>query len=410
MVLGLEDSVGLSNCAPRRTDQGWAFAPEDDYADDLHGAAALHDLYRRSDPGYSGRVTTPVLWDRARGRIVSNESADILRMMSTQMAHLGNGLDLYPVRLRGEIDAASAAIHAELNNGVYRAGFAETQAAYEEAAHGVFRRLDALERDLAARAAVLGLDGTDPEAPGPFLHGAELTETDLRLFPTLARFDVAYHSAFRCNLRRLTDYPHLWAYARRLHRLPGVERTVDLAIYRRAITRPRPSGTRWASCPSDQRSTGRPEGASGGLRARPVQAGDDGEHDASQAGEVVAQPRCHLERAVHRCRKARELQRVTILRKLPFAFGPTQAVIERGLLGGEGLRHAAANASRAQLASVEGEHQQAAALRVLGCQHVHQHAERPFRGLRPPQLARPPMTSLGGGSSGGVGRRLAQGA
>lgn len=240
-VLGLEDAVGLSNCAPRRTDQGWVFDPNDGFSDDLHGAAALHEIYARSDPNYSGRVTTPVLWDRKRGRIVSNESADILRMMTTQMMHLGTAgagapRELYPAPLRVRIDELSDRVHGALNNGVYRAGFAGTQAAYETAAHGVFAMLDTLETRLADQQAT-----PDPRAAGPFLFGSDLTESDLRLFPTLVRFDVGYHSAFKCNLRRLVDYPHLWAYARRIYRLPGVADTVDLDVYRRGYNSPSPN-------------------------------------------------------------------------------------------------------------------------------------------------------------------------
>lgn len=233
-VLGLEGAVGLSNCAPRRTDQGWVFDPAAGYRDDLHGASALHELYRRSDPRYSGRVTTPVLWDRRRERIVSNESADILRMMTTQMS---DGA-LYPRGMRDAIDALSARLHRDLNNGVYRAGFASAQEPYEAAARDVFALLDELEVRLAREAEALGVDGTDPATPGPYLHGAALTESDLRLFPTLARFDVAYHAAFRCNLYRVSDRAHLWAYARRIHALPGVAATVDQDIYRRGYHSP----------------------------------------------------------------------------------------------------------------------------------------------------------------------------
>ena len=213
---GLEDVLGVSFCAPQRTDQGWVF--DDDYRDDIHGAAALHELYARAEPGYTGRVTVPALWDRNASRIVSNESADILRMMNDAWAGQGgNDRDRDPEAHRAEIDAWNGRIHADLNNGVYRAGFAETQSAYDAAVREVFDTLDALEAHL---------DGRD------WIVGGDVSEADLRLFPTLARFDVAYHGAFKCNIRRLVDYPRLWAYARRLYAMPGVAGTVRLDIYK----------------------------------------------------------------------------------------------------------------------------------------------------------------------------------
>ncbi len=237
VVMGLEDVIGLSTCAPRLTDQGWVFDAVSGFTDHLCGSAALHELYHRSDPGYSGRATTPVLWDRHREKIVSNESADIVRMLATQFGTFASqdAPDLYPCDLRDEIDALSSEIHDRLNNGVYRAGFAGTQEAYEGATRDVFAMLDALEARLGS---VAGRAGHATDTPGPFLHGSSLTETDLRLFPTLARFDVAYHSAFKCNLRRLTDYPHLWGYAKRLYRHDGVAATADFDIYRRGYHSP----------------------------------------------------------------------------------------------------------------------------------------------------------------------------
>lgn len=223
VLKGLQDVISVSYCAPRRTDQGWVFT--DDYPDPLHGVASLHDLYSRAVPDYSGRVTVPVLWDRDTDRIVSNESADILRMMNHGWED-ASGPDLCPADLEDEIDAWNERIHKGLNNGVYRAGFAESQAAYDAGVSDVFATLDAVEERLS--------DGR------AWLMGDRITETDLRLFPTLARFDVAYHGAFKCNIRQLIDYPNLWAYARRLYALPGLAETVRFDIYKAGYYSPSP--------------------------------------------------------------------------------------------------------------------------------------------------------------------------
>lgn len=212
---GLDDAVSVSVVEPALTDQGWRFG---DYRgadrDALNGATYLHQIYTRADPVFSGRATVPVLWDKQRGTIVSNESADIVRMFNSGFGALASGPDLYPADLAAEIDALNAAIYPALNNGVYRAGFATTQAAYEEAFAEVFASLYALEARLA--------DGRD------YLHGARVTETDIRAFVTLVRFDAAYHGLFKCNLRRIADYPGLSAYQQRLLALPGVRETVNL--------------------------------------------------------------------------------------------------------------------------------------------------------------------------------------
>ncbi|MFD0915388.1 glutathione S-transferase family protein [Pseudahrensia aquimaris] len=214
----LEDIVTVSVCAPRRTDQGWIFDRNAGYPDDLFDSEFLHELYSRSHRNYSGRVTVPILWDRETDTIVSNESADIVRMFGSVFNNCGgNDWDAYPVDLRAEIDLWNDRIHKNLNNGVYRAGFSESQEAYEKGFHDVFETLDALESHLADR---------------QWLMGDELTEADARLFPTLARFDVAYFGAFKCNLRRLIDYPNLWDYARRLYNSPGVAATVRFDIYK----------------------------------------------------------------------------------------------------------------------------------------------------------------------------------
>ncbi len=222
-LLGLEDAIDVSYALPRRTDQGWVFDAEGDFADRLFGAASLHEIYSRGAPGYTGRVTVPVIWDRESGRIVSNESADVIRMLNDAF---GGRIDLCPAGLRPEIDRWNALIYPTLNNGVYRAGFASSQAAYETAAREVFATLDRIEAQLGRTR---------------FLAGDSLTEADIRLFPTLARFDVAYHYAFKCNLRRLVDYPNLWPYAREIHQTPGVAGTVRFDIYKRGYHSPSPN-------------------------------------------------------------------------------------------------------------------------------------------------------------------------
>ncbi len=221
----LEDIVSLSFVRPRRSDAGWVFDPDDEaYRDPLLGRRALHEIYSQADPGFSGRVTVPVLWDRKKGTIVNNESAEIIRMFDTAFAGLAQEtLELCPETLRGEIDALNERLYATVNNGVYRAGFAASQAAYDEACRELFAFLDWLDARLAERR---------------FLLGDQATEADWRLFPTLVRFDVAYFGAFKCNLRRLIDYPNLWPYARDLYQTPGIAETVDLETYKRGYYSP----------------------------------------------------------------------------------------------------------------------------------------------------------------------------
>lgn len=216
---GLESVVSLSVVEPVLGLEGWTFAPAEGATpgatvDHVNGATWMHDLYRKADPQVNGRATVPVLWDKATGTLVSNESADILRMFDTGFGDLASGPDLRPAALASEIDALNDWIYPRLNNGVYRAGFATTQAAYDEAVVQVFEALEALEARLA--------DGRD------FLHGAAFTETDIRAFVTLVRFDTAYHGIFKCNLRRLADYPGLDRYLRRVLAVPGVRETVNL--------------------------------------------------------------------------------------------------------------------------------------------------------------------------------------
>ncbi|ODT82400.1 MAG: glutathione-dependent reductase [Pelagibacterium sp. SCN 64-44] len=212
----LEDVISLSVVEPALTEQGWRFG---DYPgsnrDTVNGATYLHELYTRADPAISGRATVPVLWDKKRGTIVNNESADILRMLNSGFGDLADpSYDFYPADLREEIDALNARIYPRLNNGVYRAGFATTQVAYEEAFHEVFAMLDELEERFA--------DGRD------YLSGDRLTEADIRLFVTLVRFDVAYHGLFKCNLRRIADYAGLSRYMARILAVPGIRETVNI--------------------------------------------------------------------------------------------------------------------------------------------------------------------------------------
>lgn len=208
---GLEDVVSLSIVEPELTDQGWRFLAG---GDAVNSATYMHEIYTKADPAVNGRATVPVLWDKATGKLVNNESADILRMFNSGFGALASGPDLYPADLAADINELSAAIYPKLNNGVYRAGFATTQIAYDEAYDDVFAALDDLEQRLS--------DGRQ------WLHGDRFTETDIRAFVTLIRFDAAYNGLFKCNKRRLADYPALSAYTGRVYRLPGVAETVSL--------------------------------------------------------------------------------------------------------------------------------------------------------------------------------------
>jgi len=222
---GLEKAMPVFYAAPEMLSHGW------EYADG--GIRYLYELYARTKPDYTGRVTVPVLWDSKVGRIVNNESSEILRMLNTEFGRLATRRlpDLYPAALRKEIDAVNERVYRTVNNGVYRAGFASAQEKYDQAVTALFATLDWLERRLAKRR---------------WLCGRQFTEADVRLFTTLVRFDAVYYSHFKCNLRRLTDYPRLWRYARRIHALPGVARTVDLdeikAHYYRSMPEINPSG------------------------------------------------------------------------------------------------------------------------------------------------------------------------
>lgn len=212
---GLEGIISLSVVEPALTDEGWRFGDgQGSTHDTINGATYIHEIYTRVDAAFTGRATVPVLWDKERETIVNNESADIVRIFNSGFGALANdSIDLYAEDLRGSIDALNDKIYHGLNNGVYRAGFATTQEAYEEAFHDVFATLDRLEESL---------DG------GPFLFGTRLTETDIRLFVTLVRFDTAYHGLFKCNLRRIVDYPNLSAYLDRMLTIPGIAETVNI--------------------------------------------------------------------------------------------------------------------------------------------------------------------------------------
>ncbi|MCH4873100.1 MULTISPECIES: glutathione S-transferase family protein [Pseudomonas] len=213
---GLESLIDVSVVSWLMLENGWtfdkAFGSSGDKLDDF---SFLHQRYTRDTPDYTGRVTVPVLWDTQQQCIVSNESADIIRMFNTAFDGLtGNTLDLYPSSLRGEIDRWNERIYPALNNGVYRAGFATSQSAYELAFDDVFRELDDLEAHLQ---------------DNRYLAGQHFTEADIRLFTTLIRFDAVYYSHFKCNERRIADYPHLSNWLRELYQWPGIAATVDFA-------------------------------------------------------------------------------------------------------------------------------------------------------------------------------------
>ena len=213
---GLKPHIGLSVVHPDMLDEGWTFATDfpGTTGDTLFDLPFLRDLYTRAAPDVSGRVTVPVLWDRRLNTIVSNESSEIIRMFNSAFDGLtGDSEDYWPVPLRAEIEVLNARIYDEVNNGVYKAGFATTQAAYDAAVGPLFAALDWLETHLADRR---------------WLLGDALTEADWRLFTTLVRFDSVYHLHFKCNRRRIVDYPNLWAYTRALYQTPGVADTVRM--------------------------------------------------------------------------------------------------------------------------------------------------------------------------------------
>jgi putative glutathione S-transferase len=210
----LEGMIGLSVTHWLMGEEGWTFdAGEGVIPDTVNGMRTVYQLYTLADAAYSGRATVPALWDKERRTIVNNESSEIIRMLNSAFDGVGAAPgDYYPAPLRAEIDAINARVYDTVNNGVYKAGFATTQAAYEAAVGPLFQSLDWLEARLAGQR---------------FLIGNQPTEADWRLFTTLVRFDAAYFGHFKCNVRRIVDYPNLWAYARDLYQWPGVRETVN---------------------------------------------------------------------------------------------------------------------------------------------------------------------------------------
>ncbi len=212
---GLENHIGVSVVHPDMLGEGWTF--DDDFpgatGDTLFGLPYARDIYTRADPNFSGRVTVPILWDKERGTIVSNESAEIIRMFNSAFNEItGNRDDYHPAALHDRIEEVNARVYDTLNNGVYKAGFATTQEAYDAAVHPLFDTLDWIEYILSENR---------------YLAGDKMTEADWRLFTTLVRFDKVYHLHFKCNRKRIVDYPNLWAYTRELYQVPGVAETVN---------------------------------------------------------------------------------------------------------------------------------------------------------------------------------------
>lgn len=213
---GLRDLISVSVVHPDMLEHGWTFETDAHGAtgDSLYGSAFAHQIYTRADPHYSGRVTVPILWDKTQQTIVSNESSEIIRMFNSAFdAITGNTDDYWPVQMRNDIEQVNARVYSDINNGVYKSGFATTQAAYDAAVHPLFDTLDWIEDRLATNR---------------YLMGDRLTEADWRLFTTLIRFDPVYHLHFKCNRKRVIDYPNLWAYTRELYQWPGIARTVNL--------------------------------------------------------------------------------------------------------------------------------------------------------------------------------------
>jgi putative glutathione S-transferase len=208
----LESFISLSVVAPLMLSQGWEF--DEEHPDHVNGRQRLYEVYQAADPHYTGRVTVPVLWDKRRGTIVSNESSEIIRMFNSAFGEGASpSVDFYPEALREEIDAINARVYDNVNNGVYKAGFATSQEAYEEAVTALFETLDELDERLGR---------------SRYLVGERITEADWRLFTTLVRFDAVYVGHFKCNIRRIADYPNLSGYLRELYQVPGVAGTVNM--------------------------------------------------------------------------------------------------------------------------------------------------------------------------------------
>lgn len=212
---GLEDMISVSVVNPLMREYGWTFDPGAGVvADPINESDYMHQIYTTNDPNYSGRVTVPVLWDKQQARIVNNESAEIIRMLNSAFDNIGaTPGDYYPQALRTQIDEINGRIYDQINNGVYKAGFATTTEAYEQAFWPLFEMLDELEQRLSGQR---------------YLLGSILTEADWRLFTTLVRFDPVYHGHFKCNLKQIADYPNLSAYVRELYQWPGIAATVNM--------------------------------------------------------------------------------------------------------------------------------------------------------------------------------------
>ena len=218
---GLDDLISVAHAIPGIKQRGWTFESNPAYPDctpdSINGFHYLYEAYIATDKSYTGKVTVPTLWDKKTKRIVNNESSEIIRMLNTEFnAITGDRRDFYPQALRAEIDAVNERVYHNVNNGVYRAGFAKSQGAYEEAYDGLFATLDWLEERLSRQR---------------YLVGNQITEADWRLFPTLVRFDVAYFSIFKCNRQRIADYQNLSNYMRELYQVPGVAGTVTPRYY-----------------------------------------------------------------------------------------------------------------------------------------------------------------------------------
>jgi putative glutathione S-transferase len=218
---GLEDAISVSYALPHLKDEGWTFESSAEFPectpDTVNGFHYLREAYTANDRHFTGKVTVPTLWDKATKRIVNNESSEIIRMLNSEFRGVaGNDTDFYPAALRAEIDALNTRIYETVNNGVYRCGFAKSQAAYDASYDRLFETLDWLEERLGRQR---------------YLTGARVTEADLRLFPTLVRFDVAYFSLFKCNRQRIADFPNLSNYMRDLYKLPGMAATVKPRQY-----------------------------------------------------------------------------------------------------------------------------------------------------------------------------------
>lgn len=220
VLKGLEDMISVSVVHWLMREDGWTFKQGPGVIpDDLNGADFLHQVYTIAQPGYSGRVTVPVLWDKQRRTIVNNESSEIIRMLTSAFDAVGaKSGDYYPADLRRQIDAVNMRVYDGFNNGVYKAGFATSQAAYDEAVAGVFQTLDWLEERLARQR---------------YLVGELLTEADIRLFTTLVRFDEVYHGHFKCNRHRIVDYPNIWNFTREIFQFPGIAGTVNMEHIKR---------------------------------------------------------------------------------------------------------------------------------------------------------------------------------